>query len=107
MARHGNSNSNEEEHHLYEINDREFGDVYKYGICGEPLLRDGTSPRGRRQVKELNRAVRWLRFFHKVLVSCIPGRIAAKELEDQYIADYEAKTGKAPPGNDTSEDWSA
>lgn len=37
MKKHGNSNENEAEHHLYEIHDVERDDVYKYGICGDPL----------------------------------------------------------------------
>lgn len=37
MKKHGNSNLNDAEHHLYEIVDREYDDVYKYGICGDPL----------------------------------------------------------------------
>lgn len=105
MAQHGNANNNEAEHHLYEIRDREYKDVYKYGICGDPLLPDGSSPRGRLQTRELNRAVRWLRFFHQVLVSGIRGRVEARRLEDEYIAQYQQKNGVPPPGNDTAEDW--
>ena len=59
MKTHGNSNENDADHHLYEIRDKEYQDVYKYGICGSPLKEDGTSPRAKRQVRGLNRAVRW------------------------------------------------
>lgn len=105
MSKHGNSNDNAADHHLYEVLDREHNDVYKFGICGDPLLEDGTSPRGRGQVKELNRAVRWLRFFHRVLLTHIPGRVAARRIEDEYIADYTKRHGFPPPGNDTTESW--
>jgi hypothetical protein len=104
MARHGNENSNLAEHHLYEIRDREFNDVYKYGICGDSLLEDGSSPRALRQVKELNRAVRWLRFFHKVIVRGIAGRVKAKKLESEYIDQHKARFGHVPPGNDVFEE---
>lgn len=104
MATHGNSNDNEAEHHLYEIRDREYKDVYKYGICGAPLTTEGSSPRGKRQAKELNRAVRWLRFFSKVILTGIQGRLAAKEIETEYIENYRQEHGFAPPGNDSEED---
>ena len=44
MKPHANSHENDAEHHLYEIFDVERNAVYKYGICGKPLLPDGTSP---------------------------------------------------------------
>jgi hypothetical protein len=55
MKPHANSHQNQEEHHLYEIYDTLEEDVYKYGICGEPLYADGSSPRANRQVREFNR----------------------------------------------------
>lgn len=100
MKKHGNSNLNDAEHHLYEIVDREYNDVYKYGICGDPLNADGTSPRANRQVKEFNRAVRWLRFFAKVILTATPGRTAALKIEQEYIDAYRQQHGKTPPGNE-------
>ena len=99
MKKHGNHHENDAAHRLYEIRDRECEDVYKYGICGDPLNDDGTSPRAERQVREFNRAVRWLRFFANVLRSGIPGRLAARKLEDEYIEAYRQKHGAVPPGN--------
>jgi hypothetical protein len=101
MKKHGNRNDNEAEHHVYEIRDREYEDVYKYGICGEPLNDDGTSPRAQRQVRELNRAVRWRRFFANIIATEIPGRIAAKKIEDRMNLGYKEQNGCFPPGNDT------
>jgi hypothetical protein len=100
MKKHGNSNENEADHHLYEIRDKEYQDVYKYGICGEPLRPDGSSPRAARQVQELNRAVRWLRFFANVLLVNIPGRLTAKKLENDYIEKHKQEHGIIPPGNE-------
>jgi hypothetical protein len=105
MGKHGNSNDNDALHHLYEIWDREYKDVYKYGICGEELLENNISPRGKLQVKELNRAVRWLRFYTKTILVDIKGRIEAKRLEDEYIENFTQKYGYCPFGNDTEDDW--
>jgi hypothetical protein len=74
MKTHANSHQNQEDHHLYEIFDFEEQDVYKYGICGNPLNADGTSPRAERQVRAFNRLVGFFRFVAKVLVIGIPGR---------------------------------
>lgn len=100
MKKHGNSFDNEEEHHLYEIRDRETKDVFKYGICGKPLKPDGSSSRANAQVRLFNKLVGWSRFFANILLSGIKGRKRADELEKQYIAEYEEKNGKKPPGND-------
>lgn len=100
MKRHGNSKSNDADHHLYEIYDKGRKDVYKYGICGDPLNPDESSPRANRQIREFNRAVGWLRFLAKVLITGIAGRIKARQIEDDYIAAYREKHGFNPPGND-------
>lgn len=99
MNPYANSHENQEEHHLYEIYDTMEDDVYNYGICGSPLCHDGSSPRANRQVREYNRLVGFLRFLSKVLLTGIPGRKRAEEVEDEYIKAYEAKHGKKPRGN--------
>ncbi len=99
MKKHGNSRENDALHHLYEIYDKEREDVYKYGICGDPLRRDGSSPRAKVQLRDFNRVAGWFRFLATVIVKNIPGRAKALEIEDQYIAEYEAKNGSKPPGN--------
>lgn len=99
MKSHANSHQNQEEHHLYEIRDIEEQDVYKYGICGDPLHSDGSSPRANRQVREFNRLVGMFRFIAKVLLVGISGRKRAEEIEDEMIAEYEAKHGRRPRGN--------
>ena len=99
MKRHGNSNENDAEHHLYEIFDQERANTYKYGICGDPLNADGSSPRANIQVKEFNRAFGWLRFLARVLLAGIPGRREAKRIENEYLEAYREKWGEYPPGN--------
>jgi hypothetical protein len=100
MPPHGNSLDNENDHHLYAINDRERGGLFKYGISGQPLNEDGSSPRANSQVNLFNRVVGWSRFFAKVLLKGIAGRRKAEEIENQYIDEYKSKNGFPPPGND-------
>ncbi len=102
MKPHANSHENQEEHHLYEIYDTIEDDIYKYGICGEPLYPDGSSPRANRQVREFNRLVGFLRFLARVLVTGIPGRKRAEEIEDETIGAYADKNGRRPRGNPRS-----
>lgn len=99
MKVHGNSHQNKDLHHLYEIRDRELQDTFKYGISSDPLLEDGSSPRASTQVKLFNKVVNWARFFAKVLVTGIPGRKKAEELERTYIEKYEEEHGRPPRGN--------
>jgi hypothetical protein len=45
-----------------------------------------------------------LRFFHKVIVRGIAGRVKAKKLESEYIDQHKARFGHVPPGNDAFEE---
>jgi hypothetical protein len=98
--KHGNALKNQRVHHLYEILDaEENNDVFKYGICGYPIGKDGYSKRIRQQLKLYNAVANCVRFFARILVTGIQGRGKARQLEDEYIADYEAKHGRKPRGN--------
>lgn len=99
MSKHGNANENDSLHHLYEIDDLQEEDVFKYGISGKPLKPDNTSARAEEQTNILNKAVGFKRFISKVLLTYIEGRAKAKDLEQQYIDNYEKKYGKKPKGN--------
>jgi hypothetical protein len=99
MGNHGNSLSNENPHHLYEIRDSADNDVFKYGISDDPIEKDGLSKRIRIQTDYLNRAVGFERFTGKVLLNNIPGRASAKEMEDEYIDRYMDVYGRKPRGN--------
>jgi URI fold toxin 2 len=99
MSGHGNSLQNPNPHHLYEIRDNKDDDVFKYGISDEPIGSDGMSKRMRSQIDILNNAVGWLRFIAAILLTKIPGRSKAKELEDAYIDQYFDKHGRNPRGN--------
>jgi hypothetical protein len=96
---HGNSYTNNELHHLYEIIDRLDEDVFKYGISFKPIGKDGLSDRIREQVNLLNRVDKWQRFYARILIYNIPGKREARRLETQYIQDYIARNGERPRGN--------
>lgn len=97
---HGNNHKNKNDHHLYQINDRERKGIYKYGICGRPLNEDGSSPRANEQVSLFNKVVGWSRFFAQIILKGITGRKKAEETEDEYIDAYFKKHGHKPPGNE-------
>ena len=99
MSGHGNSLQNPNPHHLYVVRDKQENDVFKYGISDEPIGSDGMSKRMRSQVEILNNAVGWLRFIASILLTKIPGRAKAKELEDAHIDQYFDKHGRNPRGN--------
>ena len=96
---HRNKLSNEDPNHLYEIRDKLDNDVFKYGISSDPIDEDGLSKRVRIQLAILNLAVKWTRFFATILLKEIPGRRAAKEIEQEYIDEYREIHGKPPRGN--------
>jgi len=100
MSEHGNSLENENEHHLYAIHDRKRKGIFKYGVCGRPLNKDGSSPRANEQIRLFNRVVGWARFFSKIILTDIQGRRQAERIEEEYIDEYRARHGKKPPGND-------
>jgi len=97
MGNHGNSLSNENPHHLYEIRDTLIDDVFKYGISDDPIEKNGLSKRIRIQIDYLNRAVGFERFAGKILLKNIPGRAKAKE--DEFLDLYFDEHGRKPRGN--------
>jgi URI fold toxin 2 len=96
---HRNSRENMDVHHLYEIVDKETDDTFKYGISADSIDKDGLSNRVRGQVNKLNRLYEWERFFGRVLVKNIQGNNAAREIETQFIKDYELKNRRKPKDN--------
>ena len=75
---HGNLNSNNELHHLYEIYDKEEEVIYKYGISYFPIDSDGLSQRLREQIALFNRVANSDRFVGRILIKNIKGRIKSK-----------------------------
>ena len=88
-----------DEHHLYEIVDQKTDPVFKYGICGRRLTKDGSSPRANEQVNLFNRLAGWARYFASIILTGIPGRKKAEEIEEEYIEQFKEQYGSRPDGN--------
>jgi URI fold toxin 2 len=99
MKPHGNSLTNENLHHLYQIFKKEDGDTYKYGISDDPIEADGLSERARKQVLEMNRAAEYDKYTALILLTEIQGRVEANRIEITYIDAYYLKNGRNPIGN--------
>ena len=78
---HGNSNASMKPQHGYEISRVDGGDVGKTGISGQPLNKNGTSPRANQQVNKLNKEAGAEVWKADVVETNMPGRAAAKEWE--------------------------
>lgn len=96
---HGNSHENMNPHHLYAIDDVVDNEVLKFGITDDPLGEDGLPERLRNQINLYNIVANVVRFVGRIILSGIPGRAKAEEIEAAHIADYEQKHGKKPRGN--------
>jgi URI fold toxin 2 len=99
MKPHGNSLSNENLHHLYEIFKKEDGNTYKFGISDDPIEADGLSERVRKQVLEMNRAAEYDKYAAQIVLLDIQGRIEANRIEISYIDTYYLKNRRNPIGN--------
>jgi hypothetical protein len=97
---HGNALKNDNLHHLYDIFKRADNDTFKYGISDDPIdPEDGLSARARDQVEDWNMAAEYNKFDAKILLSNIPGRSAALQIELDHIDAYYQKHGRNPKGN--------
>lgn len=96
---HGNDKRNSNLHHLYDIFRNTNRDTFKYGISDDPIDADGLSARARDQLEELNLAAEYHKFDAEILVTDIPGRSAALQVERQYIDAYYDQHGHNPTGN--------
>ncbi|VAW44398.1 hypothetical protein MNBD_GAMMA03-809, partial [hydrothermal vent metagenome] len=97
---HGNSKKNNKPHHVYRIDDGIFMDIYKYGISGAPLNKNGSSRRANTQANKLNKTAGNIRYISTVMFKNVPGRVAALQLEYALVCAYaKAHNGNNPPGN--------
>ena len=91
---HGNSKASTRPQHGYAIYDAN-GNVMKYGISGQPLNKNGTSPRANKQVNLLNKGGGG--YSCTVLVTCLSGRQAALDWEVGMVTQYKTIFGVQPP----------
>ncbi|MEM6320593.1 MAG: hypothetical protein AAF960_23190 [Bacteroidota bacterium] len=101
MSKHRNSLDNPNDHHLYQIEDLEEKNIFKYGISDDPIDKDNLSRRIKRQVNYLNLVVGYIRFVGKIILRNIPRRKKAKDIEDDFIDNYIEQNGVRPRGNPT------
>lgn len=99
MSKHRNSDDNDELHHLYIIIDKTDNSLFKYGISCDPIKADGLSKRMRIQLRYLNIIDDWTRFFARIIIFNIEGRVEAKRIESEHIEVYKLKYGQRPRGN--------
>ena len=85
FTKHRNSLDNPNKHHLYQIDDLEEKNVFKYGISDDPIDKDGLSRRLKRQVKYLNLVVGYIRFVGKIILQNISGRKKARDIEERVF----------------------
>jgi len=98
-SRHGNSKKSKKKHHIYRIYDTFEHDVYKYGISGVRLRRNGKSGRLEGQLRKLNRPISD-RYNGIILYRNVPGRMAALAIELRLVNDYARENnGSGPRGN--------
>jgi hypothetical protein len=81
VAPHGNSLDSVKPHHRYEIKRTDTGEVAKTGVSGQPINKDGSSPRANRQVNDWNKTEGAGTYKAEVMETNLPGRSAALEAE--------------------------
>jgi len=95
----GNSKKSTKPQHLYSIIDLTDGSVYKYGISGGVLNKNGTSGRANLQANALNKIAGFRRYKPVVLMKGIKGRAKALAIEYAFVYGYQEATGAKPIGN--------
>jgi hypothetical protein len=91
---HGNSAAHTGAQHGYGIFDHLLQDYYKFGISGQKLNKDGTSPRANKQANNLNKSASG-RYSARVLKKNLPGRKKALNWEYGKVNGY--KKSKSNP----------
>ena len=90
---HGNSKNSTNKNHVYVIVD-EKGDMVKVGVSGQPLNKNGTSPRANPQVSTLNKNGMNT---HAVIIETDLTRTEALALEQKITNKHAARNGGAMP----------
>lgn len=99
VGAHGNSKASQNPQHGYEIYDTQQKVKNKYGISGQKLNKDGTSPRANTQVNKLNKPAAG-RFKARVVKNNMQNRTKALNWEKGKSAAYKKSNpgGNNPPG---------
>lgn len=99
VKRNGNSKKSLKRNHLYKITDTNIDDIWKYGISGVRLNKNGTSKRANVQANKLNKPLSYKRYVPTVIFKRIPGRFIALIVEKAFVCNYGRKNGRNPYGN--------
>lgn len=94
---HGNSKNSKKRQHIYEIVDSVEDSTVKYGVSGQKLNKNGTSPRANKQVNKWNFIEGFKRFFAQILGKDIEGRKKALGIEKEYVKEYKRKNNTIDP----------
>ena len=104
---HGNSKDSKKKHHLYAIIEIFRNLVFKFGISGEKLNKDGSSRRANKQVNKLNKMAGINAFKSEILEIDIDGREVSLKKEIEVTKKFKDENGgkipdgqKRPDGND-------
>jgi len=95
----GNSKKSGKPQHVYKIDDTLEFDIFKFGISGGALNKNGSSRRANTQANKLNRPLTFKRYVPKVLFRNVSGRIAALAIEKSLVCAYNKSKGRNPFGN--------
>jgi len=90
-------------YHLYVIYDHQRRSIYKFGVCGRPLRKNGTSPRLTEQLNIHNRPDKdlFIRYSGRILLTDIKGIIRAYIAEDDMVDFFRIKNNdELPRGNE-------
>ena len=85
---HGNSKASMKPQHGYAIIDKESGKVQEFGVSGQELRPNGTSPRIDQKIREKYKDIPNIE--GKVLEKHLPNRAAALDWETGKVAEYKA-----------------
>jgi len=94
---HGNSKESKKLQHLYAIWNNFYNFVYKYGISGSKLNKDGSSKRANNQVNKLNKEEGENSFSAEIIEKEINGRANAIEKEKKIVSKYQTENDDAMP----------
>ncbi len=96
---HGNDKRSQKPQHIYKIFDFVEWVIYKFGLSGQKLNKDGTSPRANSQVNQLNKKAGKEMYAAEILQTNIENREKALEIEKQLVTQYVLENNEKPEGN--------
>ena len=95
---HDNSKDSKKKQHLYAIIEIFRNLAYKFGISGEKLNKDGSSPRANSQVNKLNKRTGKETFKAEILETDIEDRNEALQKEKDVTEKFQDEHGDEMPG---------